>query len=243
MKELFQQLFGKRIRSLVSVSGGRSSLNWKAVCEDGTVMLVKAVPFAKAVPRLRRLIEIYRKIDLPTVPKVLFDGRTFPFGEGELCCLSWMDGRCRAPEDLGAAAAASLVEEYARLSAALHGAVHGDLNYRNMLFKGDRLSAFVDFEMMRAGAPEDDLLRGVLHRAERLGAFAFRRRRRLVRYFRTLVAASGIPAARWKAAIGRYRNRKEGVRRRKSRNRLALALDLAWRTRTFDRFVSALDLV
>jgi len=49
--------------------------------------------------------------------------------------------------------------------------IHGDFHYKNILFKGNKLQSFLDFENLRHGCPTEDLLRLILTNADQHKVF------------------------------------------------------------------------
>lgn len=113
--------------------------------------------------------------------------------------------------------------------------IHGDLHFGNVHFEDGRVAAFLDFEMARKGTKAEDLMRGVAHRFERLGPFAFSSRRRLLAVFARIVERSGLGLGMWLQAVDSYWLRKCARRVDKSRFAPFAALDLAVRSRLYLR--------
>ena len=44
--------------------------------------------------------------------------------------------------------------------------IHGDFHFKNMIFKGEKLQSFLDFEEFRYGCPTEDLIRLIMTNAE-----------------------------------------------------------------------------
>lgn len=79
--------------------------------------------------------------------------------------------------------------------------IHGDLNPGNILFRGGKVSGFLDIEELRFGLPAEDLVRYVVSSAEHLRFYSFIRMKRVIRRFEVLVGAAGIPSEDWLLAI------------------------------------------
>ena len=223
---------------LERLAAGRSSANFRATFPDGIRILVKCIAKRNS-HHTERIAAIARTLDL------LYRDLSFEISNCDVLLFKWIDGASVMPEHLTRAQTLSLLAAYSTLSATLQrlpsppGAteplIHGDLNFYNILFHGDALAGFVDFEQVRPGLPAEDLLRGFAHRYERTGLLRLSRKRRIVANFERLVSLSSIPRADWLAAIERYRLRKRSIRLAKSRFRILASLDLAFRERLFKR--------
>lgn len=235
------------VYSMRRVRGGHSSLNWLVLLGDTRKIFLKWVPASK-----RRNLERTRTMwslgisDL--IPKPAFGGGIFPYDGGFLIGMEWKPGSVVRFEDLSRQQAEAFARAYVRLSADLQNyrgelgesriserstecqkVIHGDLNFANVLFHNGEVSAFLDFEMVRMGLPTEDLVRGFVHRAERLPIFAFRRRRRLMERFLWVVAATPYAREDWRLAIESYRRHKAARRGRHHRLPIVRFLESAMR--------------
>ena len=201
------------------LAAGNSSRNFRAETEGGARYFVKFAP-ARVIDAV---FSWHSALATPLVPAVAFGGRTGALDGHRCCAFEWCDGETSVdPERLTSAQIASLVEAYARLSAAMQAVaeppsrvacaeevdagmplcvIHGDLHYRNVFFRGDAVMHFLDFEKMRRGYPTEDLLRFFLHALERTRFWRLRRMDALVGNFAETVRRSPYPAAAWLAAI------------------------------------------
>ena len=227
-----ESAFGTKFTGFSIVTGGHQSANYRARTADGAECLVK---FAgeKVAAREQEWLEALAS---PLVPSMKFDGRTGRRGRLNLFAIEWRDGRSMDPAEMNEAQVKSLVKSYLEFSKALqrisnppaenpfpeseysHGliVIHGDLHYHNLLFMGDEVSAFLDFEKMRKGNPAEDLLRYFMHAMERTRFFRVTRLAAIRRNFALAVRMSPWDAATWQEAISLYERRKSAKRMKKS---------------------------
>lgn len=217
---------GLRVTSLVRVAQRSHTVNYRAVVEDGRMLLVKLAP------QRSRLAAV----DHPLAVHDLFPGRTLVFHERRVFCLDWKAGRPKTLAALSAKAVRRLVEAYGSFRAALgDGRIHGDLNCNNVLFSGGKVSGFLDLEEVRAGSPCEDWVRYALTGAEHLPVFSWIRRRRLMANFLRIVSATGFPAVEWRAAIDGFAAAKYARKARRGKLSLLARANLAWRSLFYER--------
>ena len=247
-KAVTERALGVRFVSFNEVSGGNSSRNFRAEKEDGGGGFVK---FA-AKKHMDMVFERQNAINSPLVPKLLAGPFATPECGGEMCVMEWRDGEMRDPAALTTGEIDSIVESYRALSGAmaplapklsvpddLGGAttvpIHGDLNWRNILYSGGKVSAFLDFESMRLGLAAEDLLRIPLHAMERTRFWCAKRMRKLESVLARIVEKAEYPEEDWLAALSIYIKRKESKRTKKGSFAPALALEKALREPMYRR--------
>lgn len=91
--------------------------------------------------------------------------------------------------------------------------IHGDLHHGNMLFDGNELSGFIDFEDIRYGYPAEDWVRYVVCGQEHMAFFNFIGHRRALACFKRLLPLA--KADEWHVAINELLIKKIGNRIRK----------------------------
>lgn len=217
---------GLRVVSLTRVACRSHTVNFRAVAEDGRLILVK---LASPCCRLAT-------VDHPLAVHDLFPDRTFLFGERRVFCLEWKVGRPKTLAALSAKAVDRLLAAYGSFRAALgERRIHGDLNCNNVLFADGAVSAFLDLEAVRAGHPCEDWIRYALTGAEHLPVFAWLRRRRVAANLARIAAATGYPPSEWHAAIDGFEAAKCERKRRRGRLSWFVRANLAWRHRYYAR--------
>lgn len=252
-----ERAFGVTFARFDRLSAGNSSRNFRAETDAGARYFIKFAP-ARVIDAV---FSWHSALATPLVPAVAFGGRTGALDGHRCCAFEWCDGETSVdPERLTSAQIASLVEAYARLSAALQAVaeppcrvacaeevdagmpmrvIHGDLHYKNVFFRGDTVMHFLDFEKMRRGYPTEDLLRFFLHALERTRFWRFRRMDALVGNFAETVRQSPYPAAAWLAAIDIHEKYKAARRRMKSRFGFAKACERLLRAPLYRRLRKA----
>lgn len=225
--------FGVAFSDFRRLATGNSSRNFLAtVRADGRRYLVK---FGRE-SAVRILTRIAGAVRDPLFVPLAFGAKAFPVGEEWCCAMDWLDDVSSVrPQDMTSVQIRELVAAYGRMSDALQVLpnrrapgellIHGDLHFDNVLFRGDRVVAFVDFEMMRPGSPADDLLRVFVHRMERTRFWKLGDMSRLFCGLGELIRCAPYSADDWLAAIERYVVRKNAGRARKSRWRWVAALE------------------
>ncbi|MBQ6138016.1 MAG: phosphotransferase [Kiritimatiellae bacterium] len=229
-----ERTFGVKFTRFERTAFGNSSVNYRAVAEDGSEYFVKFAP-PKTVEAVERRTA---SASTPLLPGLAFGGRTGEFRGWRICAAEWRVGECVDPADLTPAKARSLLSAHRALLLALQGsaaelprpgdladfdfgvapcAIHGDMHCRNVMFRGDEVSAFCDLEMMRIGYPTEDLLRVFIHALERTRFWRSGRIAAICRAFGTLVRESGFPRKAWLAAIALHESRKTRRREAKAR--------------------------
>lgn len=219
-----------RFVSFSQVSGGNSSLNFRARSKGGEAVLVK---FAKP-SRLKKAVGILRKLQTPLVPRVVMDVQVTNDRDYDVCAIAWAEGKTQDAADLDERQAGFIVQAYKELAQAMQNvrgdlqgaeaiagfktvAIHGDLNWRNILYKEDgSVDAFLDFEQMRLGLATEDLLRIPLHAMERTRFWRRKRLRRLEGVLSAIIKASQYSKEEWLAALEAYIERKKARRTKKS---------------------------
>ena len=235
LRDIVAKAAGTGVHSLRRMRGGNSSENWIAVLEDARKIFIKFVPASKRgnLERTKAMLGLGAG---ELIPKLALGGEIIPYDNGLLLGMEWKPGTPVVFENLTRAQAKGFGRAYVRLSEviqAYHGelgesrvpevaserqrVIHGDLNYANVLFDWNEVSVFLDFEMVRRGLPTEDLVRGFIHRSERLPLFACHRRRRLAERFAWVVAATPYAKEDWRLAIESYRRRKAEQRRMRHR--------------------------
>ncbi len=109
--------YGVRVASLAPLAGHAHSLNFKAVCDDGTVFAAKCFPAAKAGMFARLLAHAKSAGELAS--NLLFDGRTLDFGRWKVVALRWIDGTRMFPDDMTQADADAFLSAYRAFLAGL----------------------------------------------------------------------------------------------------------------------------
>ena len=225
--------FGVAFSDFRRLATGNSSRNFQATaCADGRRYLVK---FGRE-SAVRILTRIAGAVHDPLFVPMAFGAKVFQVGDEWCCAMDWLDGVLSVrPQDMTSIQIRELVAAYGRMSDALQvlsngckpdeRLIHGDLHFDNVLFRGDRVVAFVDFEMMRSGYPTDDLLRVFVHRMERTRFWKFGAMSRLFRGLGEMIRCAPYSADDWLAAIERYVVRKNAIRARKSRWRWVAAVE------------------
>ena len=225
--------FGVTFSDFRRLAAGNSSRNFLATtCADGRRYLVK---FGRE-SAVRVLTRIAGAVHDPLFVPLAFGAKTFQVGDEWCCAMEWLDGAASVrPQEMTFVQIHELVAAYERMSDALQvlsagcmsgeRLIHGDLHSDNVLFRGDRVVAFIDFEMMRPGYPTDDLLRVFVHRMERTRFWKFGVMSRLFRGLGEMIRCAPYSADDWLAAIERYVVRKNAIRARKSRWRWTAAVE------------------
>ena len=223
-----EKIFGIRFVEFRRLAAGNTAKNYKAVAEDGKAYFVKSASAAD----VDSLIQLYASLCSPLVPKVAFGGKTGDFDGERMFAMDWVDGGVSVdPENLNQEQMDSLLLSYDELSLAMgEGMIHGDIHYNNILFKGNRVVSFLDFEMMRRGEPTDDLLRVFIHALERTRFWRVRRISKIESNFRTLVGRSKYSKELWLGSIDRHEQRKNARRKKKSRFGWAKAIECKLRS-------------
>jgi len=107
-------------------------------------------------------------------------------------------------------------------------AIHGDFQYRNYAFTGDRVSALYDFDTIMYGCPAEDLLYAIAGRYARSEASA-NDRARLAALLIRMIGKCGWPLEEWRRALAVCRIRVAAKRISKRPRNPLLAIDIARR--------------
>lgn len=233
-KQAIEAAYGVGFDAFVPVADGKSSLNYKATIADKSY-LVKLTGRATA----ERLQAIYSKIDSPLVPKLAFGGEVKEIGEFYTIVVEWCEtGAYVDPLMMTSAHLDSFLSAHREILRAMRGlaaegegeaVIHGDLNFRNVLFHGTQVAAIIDFECVRRGHPTEDLVYTFIHANERTRFWKFRRVRALERHLAYLVAHAGYSLEDWLKALALHEGRKCASRRRKAKVKILAELDCALR--------------
>lgn len=235
--------FGIAFSDFRRLAVGNSSRNFLAtVRADGRRYLVK---FGRE-SAIRILTRIAGAVHDPLFVPMAFGAKVFQVGDEWCCAMDWLDGVSSVcPQDMTSVQIRELVTAYGRMSDALQilsnecapgkRLIHGDLHFDNVLFRGDRVVAFIDFEMMRQGFQTDDLLRVFVHRMERTRFWQFGVMSRLFRGLGEMIRCAPYSVDDWLAAIERYVARKNAIRMRKSHWRWTMALEERLRAPLYSR--------
>ena len=232
LKRLLTEAFGEVPSSLTRIVTRSHTWNARLALASGRVVLVKVAP------RRTRLA----RVDHPLAVRDVFPERELELGDRRVYCLEWKTGRATAFDALTDGELDDFIKAYGSFRVALGaGKIHGDLNCNNILFEGGRVSAILDLEEVRDGHPAEDWARYVLTSAEHLPVFAILRRRRIVRRFARLAAATGIPFDAWRQAFEGFAAAKRARKMRKGRLTVFERLNLAWRCRFYRRLLAAIE--
>ena len=227
-----EKAFGVRFAVFEKVTGGHQSRNYRGETEDGRKYLVK---FASRKVT-ERGVAWAADMASPLVPAAGFGGRFGTERKHRCSAFEWRDGRSADPALMTAGETASLVKGYLEFSKALQRVrdipcpselpedgyrtapvvIHGDMHYRNVLFRDGKVAAFLDFEKMRRGNPSEDLFRYFVHAMERTRFFRFRRLAAMKRNFAAAVRQSPWGREVWLEAVSLYVRRKTRSRAEKS---------------------------
>ena len=240
-----EKLFGRAFASFKEVRGGNTSQNFVAALGDERWFVKVGHP-----KRVQLTVSRHLAVKSALVPKIAMDGRIGSCEDRAVCAEEWFEGIFHVdPADLTSDQVNELVQAYrAFLTAAkavkdakdygdVKGSeadgtlsvIHGDLNFRNVAFKGGHVLAILDLESMRLGYPTEDLLEFVVHEMERTRIWFRRRLHKLERSLAELVRASGYTCKAWLAAVDIYVTRKQA--KRQSKARFPLLKSLAFRLR------------
>lgn len=232
LKRLLAEVFGEAPSSLTRIATRSHTWNARLALASGRIVLVKVAP------RRTRLA----RVDHPLAVRDIFPERELELGDRRVYCLEWKTGRAITFDVLTDGELDDFIKAYGSFRAALGvGKIHGDLNCNNILFEGGRVSAFLDLEEVRDGHPAEDWVRYVLTSAEHLPVCAILRRRRIVRRFARLAAATGIPYDAWRQAFDGFAATKRARKMHKGRLSLFKWLNLAWRRRFHRRLLVAIE--
>lgn len=258
MKSRVTEWLGVQVLSVTRIGNGRSSENWRVKTEEGEQLLLKRVsPSHEA--NLARQVDVMTAVGSPWAPRLFRGRQSWSTAEGLMLAEEWIKGRVVRFENLKPKQAESLGRAYRAFSDALQRytgpllptrlpeipeaeqkVIHGDLNDANVLFDGEQVSAFIDYEMVRRGLPAEDVVRGFIHRAERLSPLAIFRQRRLVRNFQIAAQASGFSKDDFRLAVMAYRRRKQGQRCRRH-SRIVSWFESIVRDPVYRRFEQAVE--
>lgn len=251
--EIFENAYSTKLKSFEPINGGNYSFNFKAVDVSDKAYFVK-VTLPKTA---ERLVKTYSYLKTPLVPNLCFDGKVANVrGNSAMLVYEWHEkGKYIDPVDFNLNKIDSLLEEYEKLSKVMQNAkeieiksdlerfdfglearvIHGDMHIRNVLFDGDQVSAFVDFELFRKGYPTEDLLRVFIHALERVRFWRLKRIRTIENHFKTMVERSSYPKKSWLAAIDLHEARKSASRRRKAKSGIIADIDAYLRKRFYKK--------
>lgn len=238
--------YGTKFKALTPVTGGNYSENYRAITEHGKSYFIKLTDPVTAA----RLKATYSGLATSLVPGLAFGGKLVEFGKRVVLAYEWCEGgKYVDPERLDVAKIDSLLESYERLSQVMGKAkdaecpddiqvfdfgmsprvVHGDMHTRNVLFDGDVVVGYVDFELLRVGYPTEDLLRIFIHALERTRFWKLKRIAAIENNLRLLMSRSRHPKAAWLSAVNLHEKRKSESRRRKKKVKIIADIDAFFR--------------
>lgn len=232
LTRLLTDAFGEAPSSLTRIATRSHTWNARLELASGRVVLVKVAPCRTRLAR----------VEHPLAVRDVFSDRELRLGGRRIYCLDWKTGRAISFDALTDGELDDFIKAYGSFRAALGaGKIHGDLNCNNILFEGGRVSAILDLEEVRDGHPAEDWARYVLTSAEHLPVCAILRRRRIVRRFARLAAATGIPFDAWRRAFEGFAAAKRARKMHKGRLTVFERLNLAWRCRFYRRLLAAIE--
>lgn len=232
LTRLLTDAFGETPSSLTRIAMRSHTWNARVVLASGRVVLVKVAPCRTRLAR----------VDHPLAVRDILPDRELRLGDCRVYCLEWKKGRATSFDALTDGELDDFITAYESFRAVLgYGRIHGDLNCNNILFEDGRVSAFLDLEEVRDGHPAEDWVRYALTSAEHLPVCAFLRRRRIVRRFTRLAAATGIPFDAWRQAFDGFAAAKRARKMHKGHLTVFERLNLAWRRRFHRRLLTAIE--
>ncbi|MCQ2913948.1 MAG: phosphotransferase [Alphaproteobacteria bacterium] len=86
--------------------------------------------------------------------------------------------------------------------------IHGDLNYKNIFFKNEKVYSFLDYEDFRMGYPTEDLIRCFMTCYEKQSLFSFLKRKKILKNLKIVVENSNYSKHQWLYALNSYISRK-----------------------------------
>lgn len=118
--------------------------------------------------------------------------------------------------------------------------IHGDFQYRNFGFTGDKLSAFFDLETLRLGSPVEDLLYLITDCYRKKG-LSPSKRRRVEEILKLVIRLYGYPREEWMRALNILRLRVVAKRVSKHGWNPIVMIDAYQRDKPFRRLANIIN--